>query len=249
MTPEFSDLLTEVQPRLYAFIFGLIPNKPTAEDVLQETNKILCEKADTYDPGKQFSAWAFTIARYQILAATTKHKRNRLVFSPDLVESLADDLEEELVDYDKQRKKLKACLPLLKPRVATVMRMKYTDGMRIKDIADELNLKESNISAILQRARKTLEKCTKRNLYTMTIDTPDAESALKIVDADIGPMPTGGLFDPLPKVKVELEDGTEKVLFQFYPDEISFKKDELLGLTESEARRLFHDKDLQYLQT
>ena len=247
MTPEFSDLLTKTQPKLFAFIFGLIPNKAVAEDILQETNKILCEKADTYDPSKRFSAWAFTIARYQILAATTKQKRNRLVFSPELVDKLSAKLEEELEDHDKRRKQLKACLPLLTSRVTTVMRMKYTEGLKIKTIAEKLNLTQSNVSAMLQRARKALRRCIERNLSNMTIDTPDEESALKIVDVQIGPMPTE-LFDPLPKVKVELEDGTEKVLFQFYPDEVSFERDELLGLTEAEARRLFHDKDLQYLR-
>ena len=70
----------------------------------------------------------------------------------------------------------------------------------------------------------------------------------KIVKCEIGPYPkTFG--DPMPKVEVTFEDGTRKRLFHFYPDEISFKESEFVGLTEEEARRLRHTKDVRYLQS
>ena len=40
-----------------------------------------------------------------------------------------------------------------------------------------------------------------------------------------------------------------KVLFDFYPDELSFSKEEFIGLTEKEAEELFHKKDIAYLQS
>jgi hypothetical protein len=72
-----------------------------------------------------------------------------------------------------------------------------------------------------------------------------------IVKAAIGPMPRpmpAGMCDPMPSVTVQLSDGTTKTLFQFYPDEISFTEDEILGLTEEQARRLRHDKDIRWLR-
>lgn len=62
------------------------------------------------------------------------------------------------------------------------------------------------------------------------------------------PMPQG-MFDPMPEVRVVLNNGEEKILFTFYPDEISFSETEFIGLTEESARKLKFDKDIRYLQS
>lgn len=56
-------------------------------------------------------------------------------------------------------------------------------------------------------------------------------------------------FDPMPQVHVTLEDGKELMLYEFYPDEISFSPSEFVGLTIDEAIRLKFDKDKRYLQS
>lgn len=72
---------------------------------------------------------------------------------------------------------------------------------------------------------------------------------MKITHAVIGPMPKA-LFDPtMPTVTVTFEDGSTKALFSFYPDEISFRESEVVGLTEAEVRDLRHQKDVRYLQS
>lgn len=75
---------------------------------------------------------------------------------------------------------------------------------------------------------------------------------MKIVECQIGPYPKswGEMFSVgLPKVHVTFEDGSEKDLFTFYPDEISFSEREFIGLTETEARKLRHDRDVSYLRS
>ena len=73
-----------------------------------------------------------------------------------------------------------------------------------------------------------------------------------IVKCTIGthprPMPEG-MFDPMPEVKVQFDDDEEKVLFQFYPDEISFEESEFIGHTEESARRLKFVKDKKFIQS
>ncbi len=75
----------------------------------------------------------------------------------------------------------------------------------------------------------------------------------KIIKARITDMPRSmpkGMFDPMPQVYVILEDGlTEHLLFEYYPDEISFKAEEFIGLTPLQARALKTKKDRQYLQS
>ncbi len=62
------------------------------------------------------------------------------------------------------------------------------------------------------------------------------------------PMPIG-MIDPMPKVKVQFDDGSEKTLFEFYPDELSFTEDEFIGLTEKQAYKLRMKKDIEFIQS
>lgn len=70
----------------------------------------------------------------------------------------------------------------------------------------------------------------------------------KIIAARITAMPRS-FSDPMPQVFATFEDGTEKKLFEFYPDEISFTTNEFIGLTEEEAGTLKGKKDKKYLQS
>ena len=77
---------TKIIVRVY---FVHDPNKSEAEDILQETNLILCQKAGEYDPSKHFQGWAFKIARFQMMKYMTNSKRNKIQFSTELLEEVA----------------------------------------------------------------------------------------------------------------------------------------------------------------
>jgi hypothetical protein len=69
----------------------------------------------------------------------------------------------------------------------------------------------------------------------------------RIVEAHIIPMKD--MFT-MPKVMIVLKGETKpKLLFEYYPDEISFTAHEFIGLTETEARHLKFEKDKRYLQS
>jgi hypothetical protein len=73
-----------------------------------------------------------------------------------------------------------------------------------------------------------------------------------IVKCKIGPYPrpmSEGMLDPMPDVIVQLSNGDEKTLFDFYPDEISFEESEFIGLTEESARSLKFEKGRRYIQS
>jgi len=71
---------------------------------------------------------------------------------------------------------------------------------------------------------------------------------MRIISARITAYPKT-FMDPMPKVYITLENNIEEFLFEFYPDEISFSKEEFVGLTVEEARSLKFKKDKQYLQS
>ena len=71
---------------------------------------------------------------------------------------------------------------------------------------------------------------------------------MKIICARITAMPRGP-FDQMPQVWVTTENGEEQLLFEYYPDEISFRPEEFIGLTIEEGRHLKFIKDKEYLQS
>lgn len=71
---------------------------------------------------------------------------------------------------------------------------------------------------------------------------------MKVVSARITEQPKS-LFDPMPRVYVTTEDGTEHFLYQYYPDEISFTESEFIGLTLEECGALYTKKDIAFLRS
>ena len=127
---EFSQNLTSIQRSLYGYILSLLPHRSDAEDVLQETNLILCKKATEFDPKGHFQGWAFKIARFQVMRHITKNKRSRLHFSNDIIDSIpADDFDSEKVQL--VQKALLKCYDLL-PTYAYYRKTKISRGIKSK---------------------------------------------------------------------------------------------------------------------
>ena len=73
-----------------------------------------------------------------------------------------------------------------------------------------------------------------------------------IIDAIIshpsisGPTTNSGMSE----VRIMLKGGDKWIyLFKYYGDELSFREEEFIGLTEDEGRALFTKKDIAYLQS
>ena len=71
---------------------------------------------------------------------------------------------------------------------------------------------------------------------------------MKIVSADVGKMPEK-MTDRMPEVTVSLEDGSKTVLFEYYPDELTFLPEEFIGLTVEQGKDLKRTKDIAYLRS
>ena len=71
----FVRLLTETQTDLLAYVLCFVPADRDAEDIVQRCNIVLWRKRESFEPGSNFKAWAFAVARWEILAVM-KERRN-----------------------------------------------------------------------------------------------------------------------------------------------------------------------------
>lgn len=157
---EFSQNLVGLQKNLYSFILSLLPNRSDAEDVLQETNLILCQKSKEYDPEGNFRSWAFNIARYQVLGHLTKRKRSKLYFSNELVETLASE-EFDTHKHQLTQRALQTCYDLLPSHMSEIARMRFKEDLSMKEISKAIRRPVGAVSGTLFRIRQNLIQCVR----------------------------------------------------------------------------------------
>ena len=107
---EFVRLLTIHQVDVQAFIMSSLGDYADTADVLQATNVALWKKADQFISGSSFIPWAFKVAKFEILAFLRTRRRDRHVFSPELVEIMIDAAEEHSKGFASRSDALRECM-------------------------------------------------------------------------------------------------------------------------------------------
>ncbi|MFC4991460.1 sigma-70 family RNA polymerase sigma factor [Rubritalea tangerina] len=161
---NFVQLMTQHQGAVRAFIVSLMPGRPEVNDVLQETNLTLWRKRDTFQEGTNFIAWAFTIARYEVMRQRSKDKRDhRLQFSDSLLDALSAPPEPDSHESPKLLA-LERCLSKLSTIEREIIRHRYTAGKSIENLSQHLAKSPGSLRIALFRVRASLKKCIEKNL-------------------------------------------------------------------------------------
>jgi len=166
---EFVAQITRCQRRLHSFILSLVWNPAEAEDVLQETNLVLWEKAAEFDASQPFLPWAMRFAQFQSLAWHKRHRRQQwLVFNDELTRLLADEaVQEERVFEDRQHA-LTACVQKLPVEQRSLIARRYQPDGSVNAIATAGGTTPKAISDRLRRIRHTLLQCVQKKLREAT---------------------------------------------------------------------------------
>jgi RNA polymerase sigma-70 factor (ECF subfamily) len=162
---EFVMLITRHQSAIYAYILTIHPNRVAAQDILQETNMVLCRKVSEFEAGSNFQAWSFRVAYWQTMAHLKKVQRAGLVaLEPDVLELVAHEAEGELADFDDRHLALKSCLQKLPPGDTSILLAHYQDGESLAEISGRLGRTREALKQVLLRIRRTLRTCIERQL-------------------------------------------------------------------------------------
>jgi RNA polymerase sigma-70 factor (ECF subfamily) len=156
--------LTSAQPALYAYILSLLPNWNDANDVLQDANLVMWRRWEEYDEGTNFTAWAYKIIRYKVLALHRDRSRDRHIFDDGLFDALADQAEHRSADPESTAALLEDCMAELSPNQRELVGERYAPGGSVQDIARRLGQSAASLSVTLSRIRHTLLECVRRKL-------------------------------------------------------------------------------------
>ena len=163
---ELVSLLIESQPRMRTYILSLTGDRDLTQEVLQATNLIIWRKADTYRSGSNFIAWAFKIARLQVLSHRRKAASDRTVFSAELIAELAEvsAQDEENFAFAGYQTALTECLDDIPEKRRELLWLRYRDNLKVSEVAERIGKKVGATKQILLRLRVILMRCIETRL-------------------------------------------------------------------------------------
>lgn len=163
---RFIEALTRHQPALEAFCHANLANRDAAQEVLQATCVKLWHKASDWNPETEFLPWAFTVARFMVLAHIRVQMRDRLVFDEEVVLAMAAETEAAAGEFDRRREALSHCMKKLNPEQRGLLHEHYIASRTLPDIAEATRRSLSAVKMTLLRLRLLLSECIERQMRT-----------------------------------------------------------------------------------
>lgn len=157
---SFVEELTAIQGQMRYFCTAIMIGQPGVEDIIQESNRVILEKADEFELGTNFRAWVFSIVRFQVMAHFKRAKRGeRLIVNSELTQMLHDESIEAEVPHADSLDALRMCLSLLRNRDAELVMKRYGSQETLAGYSLETGRTVNALKRALYRIRKQLKEC------------------------------------------------------------------------------------------
>lgn len=157
-------LWVKSQPVISAYINASVVDFHKAEDLLQETARVVAERFDDYDPDRPFVAWAIGIAKNLILKSYRQHANDRHIFSSETMEHIASAFDRIQPELTPLREALRMCIDHVQGKSRQVLELRYIREMKPANIAERMGMNTNNVHVILHRIRKALSHCIQERL-------------------------------------------------------------------------------------
>jgi RNA polymerase sigma-70 factor (ECF subfamily) len=129
------------------------------DEVIQNVAVVLWKKIEQFDPDTEFMKWACIVAKYEVLSYRRSKARDRLSFSDEVFEIMAEEGREELEQREDELRVLESCVQKLKPAQTKLIQACYTRGLKVKDLASDMRTSPGALYERLNLIRKKLHVC------------------------------------------------------------------------------------------
>ncbi len=156
---RFLRLFTTHEESVRAFVRRLVPTRADADDVMQEVSIVLWKKFGSFHEGADFRAWAFGVARFEVLGWLRDKGRDRLVLDEGVALKIAQEAEVLEPALSRQREALERCLVRVPEPQRSLLMRAYQPEARIQEVAAASGRSVPGFYQWLHRMRKTLLDC------------------------------------------------------------------------------------------
>ncbi|MEO0447037.1 MAG: sigma-70 family RNA polymerase sigma factor [Verrucomicrobiota bacterium] len=162
----FLRVFVEHEDILRAYARSLLPHWEAVGEVMQEASVVMWRKLDQLRNESEFLPWAKVIVRYEALKARQRVARDRLCFSEDVYELLAED-ESETEDEDlrqQERDALSHCLGTLDTAQRDLVLLPYHGHGAVTELAEKSGRTVNSLYKKIGRLREKLGVCVEHRL-------------------------------------------------------------------------------------
>lgn len=153
---EYALLVSRYEKALYGFLYPIVRNRQTAEDIVQEVFVRAYEKLPSLRNSSAFGAWIFQIARREAIRTIKEEKQSRV-----LVKEYDPNPSNTSTRWNNDRQTLMDALGKLSFKDRKVIILKHFGGYTAQEIADMNGQPAGSITKQLSRAYSRLRKALK----------------------------------------------------------------------------------------
>lgn len=154
----FLAYLLPVKKHLYNFVQKASNFSPDADDIFQDTLLKAFRYFHSFDRGKNFKTWIFTIAHNLLKDAFREKQLRHWPVSLEEVGEIAADEDQTDTAVSNDVQEIYTIAAALKPRHREVFFLYYYNEFTISEIIEITGLTRANIKFMLHQARKAIKK-------------------------------------------------------------------------------------------
>jgi len=156
---KFAPIYEKYYVAIFKFVLQRVENEQVASEIVSDVFAKAIFNLKKYKfKGYPFSAWLYRVAYNEIATKFRKKQKQRTVNIPDESWNLFSNDEDEENDIAIDLKKLKICLPKLKPNEIELIEMRFFEERPFKEIGEILELTTENARVKTHRVLKKLQK-------------------------------------------------------------------------------------------
>lgn len=161
---DFTGIVETYYKRVYNYIYYRVRCHYTAEDLTSQVFEKIMLKLDTYSRKRApFEVWLFAIVRNTVNDYFRISQKQTFI-SIDTIKELISRRKnpEDMVETSETNGELFRALNILNKKERNIVELKFGAELKNKEIAEILNITESNVGIILYRTMKKLKKELKK---------------------------------------------------------------------------------------
>jgi len=169
-TDAYEVVIRQLERPLRAWIASLASPGIDVAEIAQQSFITAYLRLQEYEPGTNFSAWLFAIARYQLKTETTRLRRiadYQVRFAPDLLSKELDRQEKEPSSIMATRLEyLRLCTESLGGSLSQFLNWRYQEEVSLEEMAKRSGRSVSAVKKQLWILRQQLKACIEARAAT-----------------------------------------------------------------------------------
>jgi RNA polymerase sigma-70 factor (ECF subfamily) len=154
-TKSFEKIVDKYEMTIMRYIYTMVKNVATAEDICQEVFIQVYNKLETYNKNYKFSNWLIQIAKNKTIDYIRKENRTK-VFNIDEAYNISskDISPEDSVEFNETKEYLKKYIERLEETEKQIIILRYSTKKTFKDIGTILDIPESTVKKKFYKIRQ-----------------------------------------------------------------------------------------------